>query len=172
MRMERTSGDALFHLRAQSRVNYSRLLGTTSSQSWSSPKTETLQPPWATCSRIWPLSQLKKKSFSKFKWNFSLCLLPIVLSLGTHEKSLTLIFIPWVIYTHWQDPPLNPLFARMNSPSSLSLSQASLQSPSHLRGRSLHSSRSVPFLHSGLQMWPYQGWREGSPPSICWQCSH
>lgn len=63
MRVERTSGDALFHIPAQSRVNYSRLLRTTSSQSWLSPKMETLQPPWATCSSNWPLSQLKKKGF-------------------------------------------------------------------------------------------------------------
>ena len=69
-----------------------------------------------------------RKVFCYFKWNFldfSLCSLPLVLSLSAVEKSLapSSYSFPSDIYTHWQDPlPPSLFLLRLNNPSSLSLS--------------------------------------------------
>ena len=68
-----------------------------------------------------------KKFFLGFSWSFpgfSLCPLPLVLSLGTTAKSLTPS--PWPPPCRYLEAfrrsPLNLLFSRLNKPSSLSLS--------------------------------------------------
>lgn len=52
-----------------------------------------------------------KKCFLTFAWNvlcFSLCLLPLVLSLGTTEKSLTPSLYPLQIFIHIDEIPSEP----------------------------------------------------------------
>lgn len=89
---------------------------------WVSPRMATPQPLWATSFCVW--SSVKKFHFL-FKWNlsyFSLCLLSLVLSLGTTVKSLDPpLHLPSGIHTHWQDAPLSVPFSRLNSSSSPSL---------------------------------------------------
>lgn len=123
-------------------------------------------------------------SFLMFRWNllyFTLCPLPLVLSMSTPEKSLS-SFQPLFWYLQVSvGCPLSLLFSRMKTPSSFSLSPIvemfqSLHLHCHVL---LSSSICMPLLYWEGQNWTQQ-WPdmaspllsrgEGSPPLACWQC--
>lgn len=60
--------------------------------------------------------------FTKYFLCFSLCPLPLVLSLGTTEKSSVLFAFSLQVFIHIDKIPLSLFFSRLNIPSSLSLS--------------------------------------------------
>lgn len=75
---------------------------------WMSPWMETPQPPWIAClSAQSPSQQITMYWCSDNPPNFSLWPLPLILSVGTTEKSLapSSLHSPFSIYIHWQDPP-------------------------------------------------------------------
>lgn len=85
----------------------------------------TPQPLWATCSSAQPASQ-KKKCFLVFSQTllcFSLCLSPLVLSLGMTEKNLALVLFAYFLQLvkYIDKITLSLLLSRPNSSSSLSL---------------------------------------------------
>lgn len=86
---------------------------------------EILQLLWVTCGSTSSTSEWRF-FFEMFKWNFPyfyLCLLPLVFSLSTAEKSLPLSFsLLHQLFINIDKIPMSLLFQRLNSPGSLTLS--------------------------------------------------
>ena len=124
--LEETSVDHLVQPPCQSRVTYSRLHRTLSRQVLNISREEESTPSLGSLFQC-SVTLRGKKFFLMFRRNFlcfSLCSLPLVLSLGTTEKSLA--------PSSWHPPfryleafirsSLSLFFFRLNKPSSLSLS--------------------------------------------------
>ena len=136
-----------------------------------SPRTKSPQTLWATCASAWSPSQC----FLMIWWKllcFSLCPLPLILSLGTTERSLapSSLCPPFShLYTLTRSP-LSLLSSRLNSPSSLYLSSEERYSGPlvlflalHWTLQRVHVSLVLesPELDTVLQMWPHWCWVEG-----------
>ena len=92
LRLEETSGSYLVQLTCSSTAPRADCPGICPDGFWISSRKETPQPLWATCTSAQLPSQQKKSvswwSDRTCSFVLSLCLLPLVLSLGTAEKSL------------------------------------------------------------------------------------
>jgi len=119
-----------------------------------------------------------------FKWSslcLSLCPLPLVLSVGTTERSLapSSLLLPTQVFVHTDEITPSLLFSRLSSPSIPSLSSYDRCSSPFIilvAFRWSHPSRSMSHLYWGAQCWTQQSRSvspglsrgEGSPPSTCW----
>lgn len=99
----------------------------------------------------------RKKLFLIYRWQFlcfSLCLLPLVLSLGTNEENL--VPSSWHLSVRHLYAlvrfPLSCLFSRLNRPNSLSLREMFLF-PNHLQSPLLAPLPHLLFLDWGAQNW-------------------
>lgn len=148
-----------------------------------SPKVETPEDLWATCSSVL-ISLTLPGSVLRFKWRFlyfHLCPLPLVQSLNATEKSLALFFTsPSQAFTHVDKitPEPSLLQARQSPFCQLLLACQMLQSPL-VAFYWTRSSMSMSVLNWGAQngtqrlscISPGLSRGEESPLSTCWQCS-
>jgi len=152
---------------------------------------ETLQPLWTTCSSVQTLITVKKKKEGKKSvflcldrtqnfLCFSLCLLPLVLSLYSMERSLALssLLPPHQAFKHVDKIPLRLPVSRLDSPSPLSLSPYKKPSKPLMVFLSLCCTCSGNLClsctgeprtgHHSRCASPELSRREGSPALACW----